>query len=292
MSSSRYPTYSVLAREDVSVQGSTNCTLDLTILRRAAEKGAPTLDVGDTLATAGEQFLRPGESVTLSVALGDGQSAARDVDMYRVYLQAGETLLCKRDAAGPSAYMRVFDDSATNVWNSYVYESAQGYKATKSGVYWVGVSNVTNYDPSLEGSAANNGSTGTLTITLTRQTSLTSVPWLLSDAFGNKVASGSVADHQSVSTPLIRPGTYYLWLNNTRNQAARSGSIRFGTWPSPVAQAIDLASDRETVLSGTIALGGQTREFDLNVASAGAWVLHASTEFSGASWRLTGDRER
>ncbi|MFM8577268.1 MAG: DVUA0089 family protein [Planctomycetaceae bacterium] len=115
----------------------------------------PAADAGDTLAAA---FTVPA-STRLSGIVGDGAAAGRDVDLYRVVLRAGQSLVIDIDARTlPSrsrldSFVRLFNASGTEVARN---DDAQGsldsylvFTAPTAGSYFVGVSGFRNsaYNP-------------------------------------------------------------------------------------------------------------------------------------------------
>jgi len=131
---------------------------------------ANLVDAGDTLATAAVISATTGD-LRLAGRVGDGAQAARDVDLYRVRLAAGQRLVIDIDARSLSgsstldSYLRVFDsrgrqqaanDDAPESLDSYL-----AFTARTAGTYYVGVSGYGNsaYNPSRAGSGRV-GSTG------------------------------------------------------------------------------------------------------------------------------------
>lgn len=133
-------------------------------------RAATLVDAGNTLATAAELAITSGE-VRLAGLIGDGANAARDVDMFRVVLAAGQTLVVDIDAktlSGGSnldSYLRLFDRSgrqvAANDDSGGSLDSYLSFRATAAGTYYVGISGYGNawYSPTIAGSGRN-GSTG------------------------------------------------------------------------------------------------------------------------------------
>ena len=137
---------------------------------------ASLVDAGDTLATAAAIPVNSG-NVRLSGSIGDGGFGSRDVDLYRITLQAGQRFVVDIDArtlSGSStldSYVRVLDafgrqlsknDDFGNSYDSFLI-----YTARTSGTYYVGVSGYGNpaYNPNRAGSGRN-GSTGVYQISL------------------------------------------------------------------------------------------------------------------------------
>ena len=133
-------------------------------------QAATLTDAGDTLATAAAVGISAGE-VRLSGRIGDGSFARRDVDLYKVVLVAGQTLVIDVDAqtlSGGStldSYARLFNSSgrqiATNDDSGGSFDSYLSVRVSTAGTYYVGISGYGNasYSPTRAGSGRN-GSTG------------------------------------------------------------------------------------------------------------------------------------
>ena len=133
-------------------------------------QAAGLVDAGDTIATAAVVGITSG-ALRLSGQVGDGLYGSRDVDLYRVTLAAGQTLVIDVDAQSLSgsstldSYLRVFNaagrqlasnDDAAGSLDSYL-----SLRATIAGTYYVGVSGYGNssYNAS-RAASGNRGSTG------------------------------------------------------------------------------------------------------------------------------------
>ena len=133
-------------------------------------QAAALTDAGDTLATSADLGITSGE-VRLSGRIGDGSYGSRDVDLYRVVLAAGQTLVIDVDARALSggstldSYARLFDASGRQVAANDDFggsrDSYISFRATTAGTYYVGISGYGNssYSPTRAGSGRN-GSTG------------------------------------------------------------------------------------------------------------------------------------
>jgi subtilisin family serine protease len=133
-------------------------------------QAATLVDAGDTIATAAA-ILPSSGGLSLSGRIGDGSYAARDVDMYKVTLAAGQSLtvdISARTLAGGStldSFVRVFSAAGKLLaWNdddASTYDSFLTYRAVSAGTYFIGVSGYGNsgYSPTRAGSGRN-GSTG------------------------------------------------------------------------------------------------------------------------------------
>ncbi len=118
----------------------------------------PPADVGETLATALGMGLQPAQSVSVSAVMGDGKYVTKDVDLFRVDLQAGDTLRYAVNGTF-SAFVRLFNGAGKEVQTSYSEDKnafTSSYTAAAAGDYYVGISGYGNYsyDPAVEGSAA------------------------------------------------------------------------------------------------------------------------------------------
>ncbi len=133
-------------------------------------QSATLVDAGDSLATAAVIGITSGE-IRLSGIIGDGSWAAKDVDLYKVTLAAGQTIVIDIDAvtlAGSStldSFVRLFDSRgrqvASNDDSGGTIDSYLSRKVSASGTYSIGVSGFGNrsYSPATAGSGSN-GSTG------------------------------------------------------------------------------------------------------------------------------------
>ena len=137
-------------------------------------QAAAIVDAGDTLRLAAVVSATSGE-LRLSGRIGDGSSAARDVDMYRVRLAAGQTLVIDIDAASLSggstldSYVRLFNASGQQVTRNDdsggSADSYLSYRAAAAGTFYVGISGFGNasYSPTRAGSGRN-ASTGVYSV--------------------------------------------------------------------------------------------------------------------------------
>ena len=131
---------------------------------------AGLVDAGDTIATAAPVGITSG-ALRLSGQIGDGSYGSRDVDLYRVTLAVGPTLVIDIDAqslAGSStldSYLRIFNSAgkqlAANDDAAGSLDSYLSVRATVAGTYYVGISGYGNsgYNPTRAGSGRA-GSTG------------------------------------------------------------------------------------------------------------------------------------
>ncbi|NBW95878.1 MAG: hypothetical protein EBR28_03880, partial [Planctomycetia bacterium] len=138
----------------------------------APPAAVPTADAGDTLSRA---FAVTGTS-RLAGTVGDGSFGSRDVDVYRVTLQAGQTFVIDIDARSlptPSrldSFVRLFNASGTELARN---DDAQGsldsylsFTARAAGTYFVGVSGYRNSSYNVvNGRGAAAGSTGAYEVT-------------------------------------------------------------------------------------------------------------------------------
>jgi hypothetical protein len=138
--------------------------LDLTLV-------TPTPDAeGDTIATALATGLGPAAGTYGHTAhIGDGQFFARDVDLYRVDVTAGQLLRAMTSQPVGGQFMipvlRLFDAAGNQLALNYSYYSANTsveYQFGTAGTYYVGVSGYSNvvYNPNVGGSGSPAYSTG------------------------------------------------------------------------------------------------------------------------------------
>jgi len=133
----------------------------------------PSADAGGTLAKA----FAVNRQGRFSGFVGDGSAGARDIDLYRVSLRAGQKLVVDIDARSletPSnldSFVRLFEQSgrelARNDDHQRSFDSHLVFTARKTGNYFVGVTGYLNssYNPAT-GRNASPGSTGTYEIAL------------------------------------------------------------------------------------------------------------------------------
>jgi VCBS repeat-containing protein len=149
----------------------------------AASATATILAAGnDTLATAMPLTLYPGLPAVLGQHLGDGPNAARDVDLFRVSLVAGQVLNLAvaaqqsefpADRSALRGRMRLFNAAGVELATSAATDAADPtllFTAPANGDYFIGVSSRENaaYDPgSLTGRPVNATTGGYLLHALT-----------------------------------------------------------------------------------------------------------------------------
>ena len=121
-------------------------------------QAATLVDAGDTLATAAVLGITSGD-IRLSGRVGDGSRGARDVDLFRVTLAAGQTITIDIDArtlSGGSSldsYLRLFNSAgrqlAANDDDGSSFDSLLRFRASTAGTYFVGISGYGNsgYNP-------------------------------------------------------------------------------------------------------------------------------------------------
>ena len=134
-------------------------------------------DVGQVIAAAMPVATTPGE-VRLSGIIGDGGFGRRDVDMYQVRVEAGQTLVIDIDARSLpdgstlDSFVRVFDSRGVqrkfNDDFGGEFDSRLFIRPQKAGVFYVGVSGYRNsrYD-ARTGRGARDGSIGDYQLALT-----------------------------------------------------------------------------------------------------------------------------
>jgi len=128
--------------------------------------GPTATDAGDTLATA----LPVDIPARIAARIGDGPAAARDVDLYRVTLLAGQRLVADVDAhtlPGSSpldSYLRLFNDSGMELARNDDFraslDSYLSFRASIGGTYYIGVSGFTNRLYAASGRATKGAATG------------------------------------------------------------------------------------------------------------------------------------
>ena len=135
----------------------------------------PTIDVGDILSTASLVTTRHLPTEVANGRIGDGAYGAKDVDLYKFTVTAGDTITAT--TALPSGgtamdtYLRLFNSSGTQLAfdddSGGNYYSSLTYTFTASGTYYIGVSGYANtaYNPKVGGSGMT-GSTGDYRLTM------------------------------------------------------------------------------------------------------------------------------
>ncbi|MFM8892692.1 MAG: DVUA0089 family protein, partial [Planctomycetia bacterium] len=116
-------------------------------------RAAALTDAGDTIATAAPLGV-PSGAIRRAGRIGDGASAARDVDLYRVTLAAGQSLVIDVDAQslpGGStldSYLRIFSGAGQQLArNDDAGGSLDSYLSVRSpsgGTFYVGISGYRN----------------------------------------------------------------------------------------------------------------------------------------------------
>jgi len=189
----------------LTLLSATNATLGTTIATATiTDNDLPPADgPGDDLSSAQVVSLTDGVSQTISADIGDGSYGDSDVDLFEIWLTAGQELKADVDAyklndgsnlSNLDSYLRLFDSSGTELTYNYYdtaaddYTGSYGYSynyydayvsfvASLEGTYYIGVSGEynTSYDPTTGGSATS-GSTGAYELTLLAETKQPDVP--------------------------------------------------------------------------------------------------------------------
>lgn len=132
---------------------------------------------GDGTQSAQVVTLTPGTPESISATIGDGYYGLKDVDLFEIYLQAGDDFVADIDAytngSSLNSYLRLFDTypyqvAVNNDDPSSPLDSLLTYTAANSGTYYLGVSSVgnTSYYPSYAGYASYGSTTGDYELTL------------------------------------------------------------------------------------------------------------------------------
>ena len=143
---------------------------------------------GETLAAAQVVTLDSENVINVASTLGDGAQGSSDVDLYKVTLQVGQTIIVDLDAqdmpdgstlSSLDGHLRLFNASGVQVavnaneenpGGLVSYDSFLVYKATSAGTYYIGLSGAANesYNPNVFGSGLT-GSTGDYELNFTLQ---------------------------------------------------------------------------------------------------------------------------
>jgi subtilisin family serine protease len=156
--------YSILTGEGQTAGSTGSYRLDL---HRSEARAVGPTDTNDSLAEATPLPLDQGGGVITGV-IGDGSHGARDVDLYRVSLEGGQTLRLGITAAAAGgvldSYLRLFDaagaEVAANDDAADSPDSVLAFTTTEAGVYFIGVSGFGNGDYRPE--AAGSGGRGSI----------------------------------------------------------------------------------------------------------------------------------
>ncbi|MEY2843574.1 MAG: hypothetical protein RI920_1611, partial [Pseudomonadota bacterium] len=132
----------------------------------------PVGDVGDTLLTSQALTLQADHQVSVSSNIGDGTQTTKDVDLYKLDLNAGDTL--SLSSSGIAGRVRVFDANGVQLAaQNFVAAgttAALRWVAPGSGTYYLGLSGSANttYNPATAGSGTAS-STGNYVLGIARQ---------------------------------------------------------------------------------------------------------------------------
>ena len=163
-----------LTLERYSMGGSHLGSALLTPAVSALADANPATDVGDTLATALDLGLGSNQSIKVNENLPSANP--KDVDLYRVDLNAGDQLVFNlSNASSLYAWLRVFDASGTQLLQPPYFAPGGGntpvnWTAPSAGAYYIGISGYSNtsYNPTVSGSGNAAAYFGSYTLSLTR----------------------------------------------------------------------------------------------------------------------------
>jgi subtilisin family serine protease len=135
------------------------------------------LEPNDTIVTATDGLGAEGNAATFSGVIGDGANQARDVDLFSIVLEAGQSLdaavRARADGSSLDSYLRLFNADgrqlAANDDFGGSLDSQLTFVAGAAGTYYVGVSGYGNsaYSP-VDASGTRSGSTGPYQVTFNR----------------------------------------------------------------------------------------------------------------------------
>jgi hypothetical protein len=154
----------------VSTAGGTS-TLKRGVSLIADADFAPAADPGDTLVSAQLLALLADHQLSVQASIGDGAQSTRDVDLYRLDLNAGDVL--SLSLSGLTSRLRIFDGNGAQLsaqnYNAAGTTAPLRWVAPAAGSYTLGVSGSGNfsYDPKVAGSG-NASSTGAYTFSVVR----------------------------------------------------------------------------------------------------------------------------
>jgi YD repeat-containing protein len=103
------------------------------------------------------------------------------------------------------------------------------------------------------------------------------------------LGGGNLQAGQFATVALAQAGDYYVWIGGDLDNADDiTGHIDVAAWSSGSAAAGTLAADADTALTGSLAVAGQRRTVDFDVAAGATWAFETAQMPAGAGWTLTG----
>ncbi len=236
------------------------------------------LAADDTLATAVGVVLTPGESKSIA----DQIDPPSDVDLYKVKLGAGDSLLARITAesfgSSLNSYLRIFNSAGKQLASNDngalgSNDSNLKFVAPKAGEYFVGVSDSANvfYDPDIAGSGFG-ASSGDYTLSLTKSlladagdTIATAVPEIRGTSSGVEVG-GEIVDSLDVDFYSVK-----LVVGDSLNLSVNAQS--FGSSLLARIRIFDAAGNQVTTSANS---GSGDPNFVYQVSETGTYFLGIS----------------
>jgi uncharacterized protein YjiK len=130
-------------------------------------------DIGETLASAALLNAAPDQRFNVAGTMGDGAQSIKDVDLYRLQLNAGDQLSLDLQGSATYTHLRLFDANGTELATQYFPANSTSVLRTRiaaTGTYYVGISDYYNlgYDPKVAGSGSNASFSGTYQLGIER----------------------------------------------------------------------------------------------------------------------------
>ena len=255
----------------------------------------PATDVGDTLATATDLALGLNRRQVVNTSLGDGPQTNRDVDLYRVDLNAGDTLTIAMTGSAITNRVRLFDATGTQLTVGSISNStaAFSFQAPANGTYYVGISgsNNTAYNPTVAGSGVASA-TGVYQLHVDRISAGSShLTGITASAISGTAANSAIASANTGQLITLR-GSFSAGERVVFSSIDPAGNL---VEQAVVPTSLDVANGLLTVVVPAEAITGYVR---LDRDPTGLLVqivptltdvtMNAGTSFTGGSLRLTG----
>ncbi|MCA9138079.1 MAG: pre-peptidase C-terminal domain-containing protein, partial [Planctomycetales bacterium] len=209
---------------------------------------------GDSTDSALVVELQPNETQQFDETIGDGLFLDEDADLYKVTLQAGQTLTVDINApvGAFDSYVRLFNRNGAEIAKNddgptFGNDSLLTYVVTSDGDYYIGISDDSNrwYNPTVVGS-------GTAAITGTYSVLLTASEIRQADVPGDEIESAQKLYLTPTVTETIAETIGDGWYTNK--------DVDLYEIQLALGQQLDISVDR----SDNTSFNGSIRLFDLN----------------------------
>jgi hypothetical protein len=280
---SGYPGYNPNVGGSGYQGGTGDYTLNLTLVTPVADAA------GDSITTAQATNLGPTAGTFSATArIGDGLYPTKDVDLYRVDVNAGQVLtaITSLPTGGTpinSTNLRLFNSSGGQL-ASYLYgygsSSRIDYQFAAAGTYFVGVSGSPYYDPNVAGSANTGYGTGDYQLNLTLVTPV-------ADAAGDTLATAQAtnlgpSDGSFSTNATIGDGLYPLKDVDLYQITASAGQLLTATTALPASgtpipfTTLELFNSAGTLLANYYYGGISATRIDYQFGTAGTYYIGVS----------------